>query len=176
MIYSSYFIFFRPNNFYVTDNGANIKAAFHDHVWQGCRGHNINLAASHTLQRKPTKHETNAVHDEPIDEVRALVNVCKEIVTRLKRTQLQHELTTTLRQSVATRWNSTLFLMQSIADNLEQLKSTTDRTLQKQLLDQDEELLKEVIKVLKHLDVATHLLSSDHMPIIHMLFQSATAS
>ena len=159
----------RPNNFYVTDNGANIKAAFHDQVWQGCCGHNINLAVSHTLQRKTSKHETEAVLDDEVAEICTLVNVCKDIVTRVKRTQLQHELTTTLKQSVATRWNSTLFMMQSVADNLEQLKSTPDRTQQKLLLDQDEELLKEAVKVLKHLDVAIRLLSSDQMPTLHLV-------
>lgn len=159
----------RPNNFYVTDNGANIKAAFHDQVWQGCCGHNINLAVSHTLQRKTSKHETEAVLDDEVAEIRTLVNVCKDIVTRVKRTQLQHELTTTLKQSVATRWNSTLFMMQSVADNLEQLKSTPDRTQQKLLLDLDEELLKEAVKVLKHLDVAIRLLSSDQMPTLHLV-------
>ena len=83
----------RHNNFYVADNGANIKAAFHDQARLSCCGHNINLAVSRSLQRKPT--ETDAGHGEEMGDIQVLVNVCKEIVTRVKRTQIQHELSTT---------------------------------------------------------------------------------
>jgi len=89
-------------------------------------GHNINLAVSHSLQRKAT--EADAGHSESIADIQALVNVCKDIVTRVKRTQMQHELSTTLKQSVSTRWNSTLFMLKSICDNLEQLKTMTERS------------------------------------------------
>lgn len=82
---------------------------------------------------------------------------------------MQHELSTTLKQSVSTRWNSTFFMLKSICDNLEQLKTMTDRPLQKHLLDLNEELLKDAIMVLEHVDVATRLLLSDQWPTIHMV-------
>lgn len=34
---------------YVTDNAANMNAAFRDEVWIGCAGHNLNLVLSHGL-------------------------------------------------------------------------------------------------------------------------------
>ena len=34
----------------VTDNAANMKAAFRDEVWLGCCGHNLNLVLSNGLQ------------------------------------------------------------------------------------------------------------------------------
>ena len=37
----------RPGNIFVTDNGANVKAVFADHIWISCLGHNLNLAVSH---------------------------------------------------------------------------------------------------------------------------------
>ena len=49
------------------------------------------------------------------------------------------------------------------------VKTMTDRSLQKHLLDINEELLKDTIKVLEHVDVATRLLSSDQKPTIHMV-------
>jgi len=157
----------RQDNFYVTDNGANIKAAFNDQAWLSCCGHNINLAVSHTLQKKSTKAADDAVPGDNLDhlhEIQSLVTVCKDIVTRIKRTQVQHELQTTLKQAVSTRWNSSLFMMKSIMDNLSQLKTVTDRTLQKHLIDLNEEILAQTVQVLEHLDVATRLLSSDQKP------------
>jgi len=60
-------------------------------------------------------------------------------------------------------------MLKSICNNLEQLKTMTDRSLQKHLLDINEELLKDAIKVLEHVDVATRLLSSDQKSTIHMV-------
>ena len=82
----------RPNNFFVTDNGANIKAAFSDQIWIGCAGHNLNLAVSHALDTK------GITEDSPFRPIIDLLTVCKEIVTRVKRTQIQSKLETTLKQ------------------------------------------------------------------------------
>ena len=38
----------RTDNYYVTDNGSNVKAAFKDQNWIPCRGHNLNLVLTHT--------------------------------------------------------------------------------------------------------------------------------
>lgn len=125
------------------------------------------LLVSHTLQKKSTKAADDAVPGDNLDhlhEIQSLVTVCKDIVTRIKRTQVQHELQTTLKQAVSTRWNSSLFMMKSIMDNLSQLKTVTDRTLQKHLIDLNEEILAQTVQVLEHLDVATRLLSSDQKP------------
>jgi len=54
----------------------------------------------------------------------------------------------TLKQLVLTRCNSTL-----IVDNQSLLESIPDRTLQKLLIDLNEEMLTQTVKVLEHLDV-----------------------
>jgi len=87
----------RENNFYVTDNGANIKAAFSDHIWLSCAGHNLNLTVSHALDSKHT--EDLPLNSNPSSNaVMGLVQAAKDIVTRIKRTQMQHQLETTLKQ------------------------------------------------------------------------------
>ena len=32
----------KPGNIFLTDNGANVKAAFADYTWISCLGHNLN--------------------------------------------------------------------------------------------------------------------------------------
>lgn len=87
----------RVSNAFITDNGANIKAAFADQLWISCTGHNLNLAVSHALD---SKH----MEDGPLAALRShsaitdLVGACKDIVTRVKRTQIQSMLETTLKQ------------------------------------------------------------------------------
>ena len=87
----------RSNNVYVTDNGANIKAAFSSNIWVLCAGHNLNLAVSHALDAKE-------VEDEPLATIRRhatitdLITTCKEIVTRVKCTEIQSKLETSLKQ------------------------------------------------------------------------------
>ncbi len=87
----------RPNNFYVTDNGANIKAALKDQIWLSCAGHNLNLAVSHALDTKRTEELplTAVRHNSAVTD---LVLAAKEVVTKVKRTQIQHQLETTLKQ------------------------------------------------------------------------------
>ena len=87
----------RPNNFYVTDNGANIKAALKDQIWLSCAGHNLNLAVSHALDTKRTEELplTAVGHHSAVTD---LVLAAKEVVTKVKRTQIQHQLETTLKQ------------------------------------------------------------------------------
>jgi hypothetical protein len=158
----------RSDNVYVTDNGANIKAAFADQVWVSCTGHNINLIVSHALQGK---HVEGMTQDQTA--VNELVQAAKDVVTRVKRTQMQHELETTLKQAVATRWNSTLLLLKSVSVNVDRLKTlahaSNDRSLQRTLLDIDITLLNDVITVLQPFDEATRLTSADKVPTIHLV-------
>jgi hypothetical protein len=87
----------RPTNVFVTDNGANMKAAFAHHQWLSCAGHNINLAVSHALDGK-MDDEAPLIANVRHAEITLLVSACKEIVTRVKRTQIQSKLETTLKQ------------------------------------------------------------------------------
>ena len=82
----------REQNFYVTDNGSNMKAAFNDECWLSCSGRNINLTISHALDPK------GLADDCPYKPVTNLIGHCKDVVTRVKRTQIQSKLETTLKQ------------------------------------------------------------------------------
>jgi len=97
------------------------------------------------------------------DEVLKLVNVCKDIVTLEKRSKLNAKLEKTLKQCVSTRWNSVLTTLQSVATNLDDLRTlSSDMSVNKNLLthlaDLNAILLKEVIDVLLPFDTATRCL------------------
>ena len=51
-----------------------------------------------------------------------LIEACKEVVTLAKRTKLNCQLETLLKQCVVTRWNSMLTTLISVSVNLAELK------------------------------------------------------
>ena len=108
------------------------------------------------------------------DEVLKLVNVCKDIVTLEKRSKLNAKLEKTLKQCVSTRWNSVLTTLQSVATNLDDLRTlSSDMSVNKNLLthlaDLNAILLKEVIDVLLPFDTATRCLSADKSVTMHLV-------
>jgi len=107
----------RPGNVFVTDNASNMNAAFRDHTWLGCACHNLNLVLSHGLQEAPESELCTLPH-----EVTELIEACKEVVTLAKRTKLNCQLETLLKQCVVTRWNSMLTTLISVSVNLAELK------------------------------------------------------
>ena len=80
----------RTDNYYVTDNGSNVKAAFKDQNWIPCCGHNLNLVLTHSLDGRDAP--------DSVLEIINLIGTCKDIVTRMKRSKIQHELQTTVKQ------------------------------------------------------------------------------
>ena len=156
----------KPENTYVTENGANVKAAFKDQSWLGCAGHNLNLVLVNGLTRVSDK-------DDLMSEVTQLIQVCKSVVSHVKKSRIQSKLETSLKQSVSMRWNSILTMLKSIACNTDQLKTLadefSDRKLQRLLLDVNNQLLTEIISVLQPFDTATRMLSTDHTVSIHLV-------
>lgn len=69
----------RNTNVFVTDNAANMRAAFKDYSWLGCSCHNLNLVLSHGLQKEKQPTDT----DVP-GEVFDLISTCKELITLAK--------------------------------------------------------------------------------------------
>ena len=127
----------RSDNCYVTDNGSNVKAAFKDQIWIPCCGHNLNYGLE--------------VKDTPASvlEIISLIGTCKEIVT-YKRLKIQHEQQTSVKQSVSTRWNSQLTMLQSVLTNVEDITTFSareqDKKLQRKLFGLNVTLLKDVIR------------------------------
>lgn len=98
----------RPSNVFVTDNGANMKAAFKEETWVSCAGHNLNLAVTHALEGRHVEDSPQAsIHSNAA--ITQLVATCKEIVTRVKRTHIQSQLPTTLKQ--VTNLTLTIYLL-----------------------------------------------------------------
>lgn len=85
-------------NVYVTDNAANMKAAFREKTWMGCSGHNLNLVLSHGLQRDSSEDSGLP------SEVTELISTCKQLVTLAKRSKVNSKLETTVKQCVVTRY------------------------------------------------------------------------
>jgi len=156
---------------YVTDNAANMKAAFRNETWVGCSGHNINLVLSHGLQ--PRKEGTEMDDGLP-EEISQLISVCKDLVTIAKRTKVNNLLDKTLKQCVITRWNSVLTTLQSVVENIAQLRSIasepgSNKNILRLVCDVNEALLAQVIEVLKPFDTATRVLSADKTPTMHLV-------
>lgn len=137
------------------------------HFVSGCAGHNINLVLSNAFADK----ETNQLPTE----IKKLLDTAKHLVTLVKRTKVNHQLTTTLKQSVVTRWNSVLTMLESIKDNMAELQlmasnvSALNRGVARCVLDINEALLGEIIDVLSPFDRATRILSSDTKPTLHLV-------
>ena len=153
----------RPLNTYVTDNGANVKAAFKDVPWLGCAGHNLNLVLTHAFSDEDT---------DTIGNLLAMLALCKNIVRYSKKSRLQTKLEVSLKPAVPTRWNSNLRMMESVAKNLEKLRQLAnddgDKKLQRFMLDVNDQLLADVIALLQPFDAATRMLSADKSPTLHL--------
>jgi len=98
----------------------------------------------------------------------------KELVTLAKRTRLNQVLDKTLKQCVVTRWNSVLTTMMSIADNSSDLRTYAsepgaNKNVLRLVCSINEELLMQVIAVLKPFDSATKILSTDKSASIHLV-------
>ena len=158
----------QSQNTYVTDNAANMKLAMKEQSWLGCAGHNLNLVLAHGLKEGEDEHAAEGY----MTEVMQLITTSKWIVSHVKRSRIQTRLETTVKQAVATRWNSVLTMLQSVLSNFDDLKKLADefqdKKLQRSLLDL--ELLKQVIAVLEHYDAATRMLSTDRSPSLHLVY------
>jgi len=159
----------REDIVYVTDNASNMKAAFRGDLWVGCAGHNLNLVLSHGLQIGKESNEPSLP-----EEVSQLIGYCKELVTLAKRTRLNQVLDKTLKQCAVTRWNSVLTTMMSIADNSSDLRTYAsepgaNKNVLRLVCSINEELLMQVIAVLKPFDSATKILSTDISASIHLV-------
>jgi len=160
----------KEGNIFVTDNAANMKAAFREMTWIGCAGHNLNLVLSHALQPSTGDDPEYALPEE----VATLITTCKELVTLSKRSNINNKLDSTLKQCVSTRWNSILTMLTSVDKSKAQLRAVTaDPQVPKKLLrllgDLHDDILADVIAVLTPFDTATKVLSAEKSPTIQLV-------
>ena len=128
------------NRYYVTDNAIAMKTAFKSEEWFGCSAHNINLIHKHTYN--------DVKIDRKLKCIEELIENSKDLVKHFKHTELENKLTTTLKQSIDIRWDSTLLMLQSISDNYNDIKtlSINDNKTMEYLVKIEEKLLNCFIK------------------------------
>ena len=129
-----------------------------------CCAHNLHLALKHSFDIKKTDADYSSTQ-----EIDALITACKEMVTYAKRTSLNSQLDKTLKQSCETRWDSTLELLMSIQESLDQLKEFAEESedLNDKLLPIHPQLLDEVIKLLIPFQQAREKLCKNSRPTFH---------
>jgi hypothetical protein len=158
----------RSSNTFITDNAANMKAAFRHSSWIGCAAHNLNLAVAHGLEQNADESQPSAPA-----EVIQLINTAKQLVTLVKRTKINNQLESTLKQCVPTRWNSILTMLVSVEDNAANLRTiaseSTNRNVMRLLADINENVLAETISILQAFDDATRILSAENTPTLHLV-------
>lgn len=98
------------NAVFTTDKGSNILVALRDEERLDCVNHVLNRVLQQSLEEKHCPKD-----------VSALLVACKETVRYVKKTSLQDEMETTLKQACDTRWNSNYTMLESINLNYDRL-------------------------------------------------------
>ena len=152
----------------VTDNfSANIKAfdQRQDISWFPCSAHNLNLCLSHAFDFKPE----DIANESPLHDINQLIDSCKNIVTYSKQAGLNSSLETSLKQSVETRWDSTLTLLESIDASFDKLLELAEEKpgLEEKLLQINRPLLKLLIPLLLPFRIAREKLCRNSLPTFH---------
>lgn len=144
---------------FVTDNGSNLVNALKDLCRISCAGHNLNLVFEYFMKKL-----------DSTDPIYILIFKCKELVMYFKRSGMNNKLKHSLKQSVPTRWNSTLTMLKSVDASYEDIfELLAERDELSKLQDIDSQLLQNIIKILTPFNDATKELSYDKQPTIHLV-------
>ena len=139
---------------FVTDRGANMVAALRGYTRLSCNAHILNVVLASAFA--PTVLEKTP-------ELSELLTNSKKLVTYFKHSGLQNSLETTLKQSIATRWNSNHKMLDSI---LQQHEAVAELLLTKNQYDKiariNANALKTVVDFLKVFKEATNELEGDN--------------
>lgn len=151
--------------YYVTDEGANIKAALNSKYRRiACSCHCLSTGLKHALPGGPgDKGDTEELQalDKVIDEV-------KKLVRYVKKSGLNAALSKTVLQENETRWNSLLMMIDSVIDQEVDLKRKLQEANEYGRIETiDFCLLKMFREFLQPLKQATKALESDKYPTIH---------
>lgn len=152
----------------VTDNGANIKNAIHEHLKKHhhpCVAHTLNLSVMEALSSSSNNNFS------------MLVKKCKAIVTHFKHSvqateklkSIQEQMglpTLKVKQDVTTRWNSTLIMMERLLQIKDPLSVTiTNLPRAPEYLDAEEwSIIADCVSILKPVEKITTELSAEKYP------------
>lgn len=140
----------------VTDNGANMVAAFKNYRRLSCACHNLNLVMEDVLEKRK------------IEELEVLFDASKRLVSFFKHSELNSKLTKSLKQHVKTRWNSLYIMLKSVFDMyLEIQQLLIERNELHKIAAIDYSLLERLLEFLGPFKDCSEKLSSDIIPTIH---------
>ncbi|KAA0722794.1 Transposable element Hobo transposase [Triplophysa tibetana] len=146
---------------YVTDRGANIVAALRTVTRLSCAAHIFNTVLYTTF--KPSQEDMYG------EEVTAMIDSAKSLVTYFKQTSLQARLKKTLKNSVETRWNSLHTMLESISNQFEDIRTLLEeRGEVDRLTNLDEEALSDFVAYLERFKEATKALEASKTPTLHL--------
>jgi len=147
---------------YVTDKCSNVAAALRTVTRLSCAAHVLNNVLYTTIGQ-PSQED--AVGEEVI----ALVNGAKSLVTYFKQTSLQSRLENPLKALVETGWNSIHTMLESISCQYEDVRALLLERGEEDLLnDLSEETLDAMVKFLQRFKEATEALKASKTPTLHL--------
>ncbi|CAF4861469.1 unnamed protein product, partial [Rotaria socialis] len=139
---------------YVADNGSNLISALCGEAHIRCICHCINLVITKSI--------------EECLVVGSLVTKCRDLVCHFKRYELQNQISTTLKQDICTRWNSTYDTMWSIYLNYDDVEDVlVNRNEEAYLTDISRVLIKDITDLLSVFKIGSEKLSADETPTLH---------
>ena len=140
---------------FVTDNASNMVKAFENELHLRCACHCLNLAIGQALF---------------INELGETLASCRKLAQHFKQSGLQKFISTTLKQTCVTRWNSTFFMIESFLKNYDEIVGLlATRHEMRFNANLDFELLGELKKFLDVVRNASEELSADETPTLHLV-------
>lgn len=151
----------------VTDNASANKKAFQfrtDLDWLSCKAHDLNLVLKHSFEFKESDKDRTKLSD-----VCKLIKSSKDLVTYIKQAGINSVLNIALKQSVETRWDSTLDQLESIQSSFQQLQSLSESIpdLKEKLLTINKQLMDEIVALLIPFRVSRQKLCRNSVPTLH---------
>ncbi|CAM4475285.1 unnamed protein product [Leuciscus chuanchicus] len=149
---------------FVSDQGANIKAALRSYHWIPCSAHILNTVLRHTFS---TKGDSES---DGIEDIVDMIDYCKELAAYLKRTGAIASLKHTVNQECDVRWNSKVTMLESIQKQYEDIRELLkNRDQEHRLGGIHQDQLAHLIDFLTLFKLAISELEGEHYPTIHMV-------
>lgn len=152
-----------------TDSASANKSAFKfrdDIEWYSCKAHDLNTTLKHSFTFK----DGDSDYDHVIDVYNA-IHASKQLVTYAKHSGLNANLIKTLKQSVDTRWDSTLEQLESISKSFDQLKVLAEHNsdLQRHIMNINIGILNHLIALLIPFRTARKKLCKNGVPTFNQV-------
>ncbi len=148
---------------FVSDQGANIKAALRSYKWMPCTAHVINIVLKHTFDVK----ENTPTYMRDVSDI---IAKCKSLVTCLKKSGTVVQLPHTVTQECETRWNSKVAMMQSVSKQYREIQQALQEKDQLHRMDGIQlDVLNTVTEFLLPLKTASEEMEGDTYPTIQLV-------